>query len=141
MKAEHLIASLLVIVVIITAGYAATSLTGYATASLEITDIKMAKFVNDRNQPVDITTTYPSDAGTIYCWFSYTGAPPNEILKGSWYYENSPLADSVVELKKSTDVGHFRLRRTTENLFPIGNYRVDISVRNKVFKNISFSVI
>lgn len=113
----------------------------FVATSLKITDIKMAKSVDDKNQPVDITTTFPSNAEAIYCWFSYKWSPPNEVLKGSWYYENKFLTDSVVELKKSADVGHFKIRRTTEKPLPIGEYRVDLSIGKKVLKSILFNVV
>ena len=113
---------------------------GCVATTLKITDIKMARGVDEKGLPVGVTIVFPPDSEAIYSWFSYKFAPPNTILKGSWYYEGKLIADSVVELKESSDIGFFRIRRTTEKLLATGNYRVDISIGNKVLESASFSI-
>ena len=112
----------------------------FSASTANITNAHMATDSADSSQ----TTVYPPEAPTFYCFYELNNAPDGTIVKGVWtlvaaegYDANSEI-DSA-EITGSDNSYYFSLDRATDT-WPVGQYKIDLYVNDKLVQTVNFEV-
>ncbi len=116
----------------------------FSFSSAKITDAKFSTFVDEDQNPIDITSTFNPDSSKIYIWFSWAYTMIGTEAKAVLIYETSDLTitEGSIEIEDMAGRGSFSFTRpATEAGWPIGDYRVDLYLDDELAKSVSFEVI
>ena len=116
----------------------------FSFSSAKIEDAKLCTGIDEDKNPINITSTFTPDSPKISIWFSWAHALIGTEAKVVLIYETSnlTLAEGSMVLEDLAGRGGFSLNRpTTEAGWPVGDYRVDIYLDDKLAKSIGFEVI
>ncbi len=139
-KSFILLPAFLVIIFLVVSCNTSDQTKNKQTDSLIIKDIKMARNIDEKMQPSNITLEFNSGDSVIYNWFYYENAQPGTKLEVVWFYERDEIISYSVDVN-GNGIRHDKLRMPDGNLFPAGKYMVEIYHQNKAIKNIFFSVV
>lgn len=116
---------------------------GWLAPSVEITEIKTSLGIDANRRPVDVASEFPTGTNGVYCWFSWKNAPLNLPMKVRWFYTSGDIhiLDYPLTLTRVSDNGALSLRMPSGKILPSGSYRLDLEVKGKVIKSISFAVL
>jgi hypothetical protein len=112
----------------------------FSASTANITNAHMAVDESDSQQ----TTVYSPDAQTFYCFYDLNNAPDDTVVKGTWtlvsaegFDPNSEI-DSA-EITGSDDSYYFSLDRAADQ-WPVGQYRIDLSINGNLVETVEFQV-
>lgn len=131
------------VVIIVIAFVGVILLTGgfeFSFSTANISNITMAKEIDNQNRPVETASEFNSTAPRIYITMKLSNAPQDTQVKSEWYYvENNAEIDSYSLTTDGTRNISFKLTRF-ENEFPAGNYRVDILLDGEKVNSKEFDI-
>jgi hypothetical protein len=109
----------------------------------EIIDAQMSLGLDANRRPVEITSEFPPGTLEVYCWFSWKNANPGLQITARWYYTsgNIHILDYPLTLTRVSDNGALSLRMPPGKTLPAGSYRLDLEVKGKVLKSVSFIIL
>lgn len=97
-----------------------------------------SKGVTDDYKPVNETSVYvPGD--TFHCAVKVSNLKQGQIVTWKWYYDNELLYEQPLTLDKSGS-GYVAAYLTNDQLWPTGNYKVEVFLDGVLSKTVSFSV-
>jgi len=117
---------------------------GFSFSSAKITDAKFCTAVDEDQNPIGITSTFTPDSPKIYIWFSWARTMMGTEAKAVLIYEtgNLTVTEGSMVVEDMAGRGSFSLTRSaTEAGWPVGDYRVDLYLDDKLAKSVSFEVI
>ena len=132
---KHLPLALFIVVLI----FAALAC-NFSASTANITNAHMATDANDTAQ----TTVYSPDAPTFYCYFDLKNAPDDTVVKGVWTlvsaegYDANSQIDSA-EITGSDNSYYFSLDRAADS-WPVGQYKIDLYINDKLVQTVNFEV-
>lgn len=88
------------------------------------------------------TTVYPQDA-TFWAIVVLANAPADTSLKASWYAvdaENTAANTLIDEVTTTSDDGTIPFSLVNDGIWPLGTYKVDLFLNDKLAKTLEFSV-
>lgn len=118
----------------------ATLACNFSASTANITNAHMATDESDTTQ----TTAYSPDTATFYCFFELNNAPDDTVVKGVWTlvsaegYEANSEIDSA-DITGSDDSYFFSLDRAADN-WPVGQYKIDLYINDKLVQTVQFEV-
>ncbi len=144
MKTKFLI-GLLIIAIVLTSGCEIKKKTVFKVSftSATITDAKPCEAVDKDNNPIGITYNFTPESPEINICFTWEHAPKGTNLKAVWIYEtkNQVITESSIIINDIGGQGHFKLTKpTTKAGWPLGDYRADLYLGDKLAKSVSFKV-
>lgn len=99
----------------------------------EIFNMVASKNINSDSNPQDITEIFLPDDNSIYIFFNTKNVNAADTITAKWQYmsENKWVNITVVDLEPpdNTSQAHFFMKRKETNLWPVGEYRVEIFVK------------
>ncbi len=109
-------------------------------ADLEVESVATALSVDEDGRAVDPTDTFYPDSGEIYVALEINNIPANTILESSWYFEDDDyfIDSASIELPRGQAYAYFHL--FIED-WPVGSYRVDLSVDDEIIATARFGVV
>ncbi len=116
----------------------------FSFSSATIEDAKFCRAVDEDQNPIGITSTFTPNTLEIYIWFSWAHTMTGTEAKAVWIYETS--GETIIEyslvIEDMAGLGSFSLTRPiTEAGWPIGDYKVDLYLDDKLAKSVTFKVI
>lgn len=98
----------------------------------EIFNLVSAKGINSNNDPINVSEIFlPSDSH-IYIFMNTKNINSTDSMTADWQYRNGTKWESLgvmsIEVPKNTTNVHFYTKRTDEQMWKPGDYRVAISV-------------
>jgi hypothetical protein len=113
---------------------------GFSASTANISNAHMASDESDSAQ----VTSYPVDAPAFYCYFDLNNAPDDTVVKGVWTlvsadgYDSNQEIDSA-EITGGDDTYYFSLGGGNE-LWPVGQYKIDLYVNDELVQTLNFEV-
>ena len=113
---------------------------GISFTTANITKAHMALDVDDTKQ----TDVFSPSAKTFYCFFDLNNAPDDTKVKGVWVAVDASGVDPNYEIDTSEYTSgdgtiYFTLERSTD-AWPVGKYKVDLYINDKLVQTIEFEV-
>jgi hypothetical protein len=97
-----------------------------------------SKNITDDYKPVDETSTYaPED--TFYCSVKVANLKEGQVVTWKWYFGDEFLYEQPLTLDKSGS-GYVSAYLTNDQLWPVGDYKVEIFLDDELTKTVDFSV-
>ncbi|HOK04325.1 MAG TPA: hypothetical protein P5105_07020 [Victivallales bacterium] len=98
---------------------------------------------NDR--PSGISKSFPCNTRKIHVWFNINGASPDQTISSVWMKKKSKEYVKIYELSKqappqNVNYMDFSLAVPENNMWPVGEYKVDIICNNKVLATGIFQI-
>jgi hypothetical protein len=90
------------------------------------------------------TTQYAPDAPSFFCYFDLNNAADDTVVKGVWTlisaegYDPNQEIDSA-EMTGGDNTYYFTLDRGAD-LWPVGQYKIDLYLNDKVVQTVNFEV-
>jgi hypothetical protein len=112
----------------------------FSASTANISNAHMATDENDSAQ----TTVYSPDTQTFYCYFDLNNAPDTTVVKGVWTlvsaegYESNSEIDTA-EITGADNTYYFSLDRSADE-WPVGQYKVDLYINDKLVQTVNFEV-
>jgi hypothetical protein len=112
----------------------------FNATTANITNAHMATDESDSTH----TTVYSPDTATFYCFYDLNNAPDDTVVKGVWTlvsaegYEPNSEIDSA-EITGSDDSYYFSLDRAAD-VWPVGQYKIDLYINDKLAETVEFQV-
>ena len=116
----------------------------FSFSSAKIEDAKFSTSVDEDQNPIGITSIFNPNSPKIYIWFSWASTLIGTEAKAVLIYETSNLiiTEGLMEINDMAGRGSFSFTRpATEVGWPVGDYRVDLYLDDKLAKSVSFEVI
>jgi hypothetical protein len=113
---------------------------GISLTTANITNAHMASDVDDTNQ----TTVFSPSDPTFYCFFDLNNAPDSTVVKSVWTAVSAEGVDPNFEIDSAEVTGgdnnyYFNLDRSAD-LWPVGQYKVDLYIDAKLVQTLTFEV-
>ena len=120
----------------------ASALAFAADGDIQITDIKMARGIDEKYRPLDASKNFSADAAKVYCWFEWTNAQSQSPITAKWTYvtESIPILDYPFSIPRKQGAGGVALAMPEGKTFPPGQYEVQLLQDKKVLKSIKFEI-
>src|SRR5512136_1865032 len=137
---------LFVTVFLLVAVVAAACSFSFSTAN--VPQAVLAKDVTgDSFEPVDPTTTFPTDQAVIHLVVSVANAPSETKVKTVWTAvdvgdaapANTKIDDAEVTLDASGNA-HFTLSAPTSGAWPVGKYKVEVYLNDKLDRTLEYAM-
>jgi len=135
------IAILLAVIALLMSSLACNALAnGVSVTTANITRVHMATDENDSQS----TKSYSPDVSSFYCFFDLNNAPDDTKVKGVWTAVDAKgidpnfLIDSS-EITHGDGVIYFSLERSSD-AWPVGKYKVELFVNDKLVQTVNFEV-
>ena len=114
-----------------------------ADNGIQITDIKMAKGVDEKYMPVGPAKSFPNGTAKVFCWFEWKNAEVKNVLTVKWTYvtESIPILDQSIPMPRKSGSGGVALAMPGEKTFPDGEYEVQLLQDKKVLKTLRFEIL
>jgi hypothetical protein len=113
---------------------------GFSASTANIANAHMALDESDSQQ----VTAYAPDAPSFYCYFDLKNAPDDTVVKGVWTlvsaegYEANSEIDSA-EITGGDNTYYFSLGGGADP-WPVGQYKVDLYLNDKLVQTVNFEV-
>ena len=136
------------VVAMATLGFVALAKPMVAWADPELTEAVLGTAVNDDDKVTNPTDTFTADTPMIYCAFKIEGVEGGATIRGVWIAEdvgkvappNYKIDEASLKLTGDGDAkGKFSLSKPN-NGFPLGKYRTEIYIGDKLAKTVTFTV-
>ncbi len=137
---------LFVTVFLLVAVVAAACSFSFSTAN--VPQAVLAKDVKgDTFEPVDPTTTFPTDQAVIHLVVTVANAPSDTKVKTVWTAvdvgdaapANTKIDEAEVTMAESGNA-HFTLSQPSSGTWPVGKYKVDIYLNDKLDRTLEYTV-
>lgn len=111
--------------------------------NIDVISVKMAKGINEKYMPVDITNIFPEGTVKVYCWFSWRDAEKNMEILAKWHYitDDIPIVEYSFAVPRKEGVGSVSLSMPEGKALPTGLYRVELKHGKVVLKSMAFKVV
>ncbi|MBC7251171.1 MAG: hypothetical protein H5T62_12900 [Anaerolineae bacterium] len=94
--------------------------------------------VTENYEPINETTTYaPGD--TFYCSVKVSNLQKDQVVTWKWYFGDEFLYEQPLVLEKSGS-GYIAAYLTNDQLWPTGDYKVEVYLDGTLTKTVNFSV-
>ncbi|MDY7039802.1 MAG: hypothetical protein SVX38_02945 [Chloroflexota bacterium] len=94
--------------------------------------------VTDDFEPVNETSTYaPED--TFYCSVVVSNLEQGQVVTWKWYYGDEFLYEQPLTLEESGS-GHVAAYLSNDQLWPAGDYKVEVFLDDVLAETVTFSV-
>jgi hypothetical protein len=103
----------------------------------------MAKGINEKYMPVDVTSIFPEGTIKVYCWFSWRDAENNTEILAKWHYitDDIPIAEHSFAIPRKEGAGSVSLSMPGGKVLPAGLYRVELKYGANLLRFLTFKVI
>jgi len=111
---------------------------GFSASTANIKDAYMAR----DSEGVDKTTTFAQDEA-FYCLVELANAPDDTITKAIWYAveaEDTEPNFKIDEVSITQGDGVITFDLTNDNLWPLGSYKVELYLGDKLDRTLEFEV-
>src|SRR3990167_7106663 len=110
--------------------------------NIDVTSVKMAKDINEKYMPVDITDIFPEGTIKVYCWFSWRDAEKNMEILAKWHYltDDIPIVEYAFAIPRREGVGSVSLSMPECKVLPPGLYKVELKFGNRALKSLTFKI-
>jgi hypothetical protein len=113
---------------------------GFSASTANITNAHMSVDESDSQS----TTVYAPDASSFYCYFDLNNAPDDTVVKGVWTLVSAEGYDPNQEIDSAEITGgdnnyYFSLGGGTD-LWPIGQYKIDLYLNDELVQTVNFEV-
>jgi hypothetical protein len=114
--------------------------TGFSFTTANITNAHMAIDESDSQQ----TNTYAPSTQSFYCYFDLNNAPDDTVVKGEWIlvsaegFESNSVIDTA-DITGGDNTYYFTLDRSSD-AWPVGKYKVNLFVNDKLVQTVEFQV-
>lgn len=107
-----------------------------------ITDIQMTTELDENLQPVKPTNIFPKGTSKIFAWVEWQKSKVNTEVVAKWYYvtDDIRILEYPFAIPKKNGSGGVSLTMPEGKKFPVGEYRIDITLRNRKLKSQTFKV-
>ena len=145
MKRFFSFVSLVVLVAVVAVVAAACN---FSISTANITQAVLAKDVKgDTFAPVDPTSTFSTDQPVIHLVVTVANAPSDTKVKSVWTAvdvgdaapANTKIDEAEVKLDSSGNA-HFTLALSSGGAWPVGKYKVDVYLDDKLDRTLEYSV-
>lgn len=117
-------------------------------STANITQAVLAKEVKGETlEPVDPTSTFPTDQPEIHLVVSVANAPSETKVKTVWTTvdvgDAAPPNTKIDEVEVTLDASgstHFTLSRPDSGAWPVGKYKVEVYLNDKLDRTLEFTV-
>lgn len=111
--------------------------------SITTANIQNAHLANDINDSKQVTSYGPGDK-TFYCFFELKNAPESTVVKGTWTLVSAEGYSANSEIDSATVTGsdntyYFSLDRSAD-AWPVGQYKIDLYIDDKLVQTVDFEV-
>jgi hypothetical protein len=117
----------------------------FSTAN--ISKAVLAKDVSDNFDPIDPTSTFPTDQPVIHLVLTLKNVPSDTKVKALWTAvdvgDAAPANTKIDELEQTMNGSgnlDFTLSIPSSGVWPVGKYKVDIYLDGKLDKTLEFTV-
>lgn len=112
------------------------------SATIRITEIKMARGVDENLMPQTIVDIFPRGTSKVFCWFKWRNAKVNTVILAKWQYvtDDIPVLDNAIVIPRKEGMGSISLAMPEGKTLPSGIYRIDLLLEKKPLKSLSFKV-
>ena len=112
---------------------------------VSIESITLSQDVDDSSfAPIDPTEVFDSGTSIIYLSVKINNMTPKDSLTVTWYYmetgEELETMSSTTEESGSGYIGFSIKSIMSDNIFPSGNYKVEVYLNDKLYETKDFSV-
>ena len=120
-----------------------TSCAKRAENNIHIISIKMAKGINEKYMPVDVTNLFTEGIVKVYCWFSWRDAEKNMEILAKWHYvtDDIPIVEYAFAVPRKEGVGSVSLSMPEGKVLPPGLYKVELMYGPRTLKSLTFKVV
>ncbi len=121
----------------------ASALAFAADGDIQITDMKMARGIDEKYRPLDTSKNFSADTAKVYCWFEWKNAQSQSPITAKWTYitESIPILDYPFSIPRKQGAGGVALAMPEGKMFPVGQYEVQLLQDKKVLKSIKFGIL
>jgi hypothetical protein len=121
----------------------------FSVSTANITQAVLAKDVKgDTFEPVDPTSTFPTDQPVINLVVSVANAPSDTKVKTVWTAvdvgDAAPANTKIDEAEVTLDASgntHFTLSSPSTGVWPVGKYKVEIYLNDKLDRTLEYTVV
>lgn len=110
--------------------------------AINIVDAKIATGVDEKLMPVKVTDTFPGGTSKVACWIQWKDANLNTQLVVKWHYvtDDVHISDYSLIIPKREGSGGIDFKMPDNKGLPPGLYRIDICMRKRVLRSLTFTV-
>jgi len=110
---------------------------------IRINSAFIAKGVDQKLKPVQITNAFTPGTSQFYCWFAWRNAQPNTAIISSWHYltDDIHILDYTFAIPRKSGQGSVSLAMPAGKEFPAGMYRVDLKKGKSILCSLTFKVL
>lgn len=114
----------------------------FSGTRIRITNIEMARSVDENIMPVEPTNSFNKGTSKVYCWFKWTDAEINSQVMAKWHYvtENINILSYPVIIPRRSGAGSVALTMPKGKVLPSGSYRIDLFLEGRKLKSCKFRV-
>ena len=115
--------------------------TAACSFSASTAKIKDAWTSRDNNGEQQKTTVFAND-DIFYCMVTLANAPDDTVVKSVWYAVDVEGVDpnSLIAETEFTGGGEMTFNLTSDNLWPVGKYKVELYLNGELDRTLEFSV-
>jgi hypothetical protein len=142
MKRVLLFAAVLLLVAVLTAACSISFSTANIPQAVLAKDVK-----GDTFEPVEPTTTFPTDQAVIHLVVTVANAPADTKVKTVWTAvdvgdaapANTKIDEAELTMNDSGNA-HFTLSQPSSGVWPVGKYKVEIYLNDKLDRTLEYTV-
>jgi PBP1b-binding outer membrane lipoprotein LpoB len=120
----------------------------FSISTANITQAVLAKDVkSDTFEPVDPTSTFPTDQAVINLVVTVANAPSGTKVKTVWTAvdvgDAAPANTKIDEAEVTMDAAgnaHFTLSAPNSGVWPVGKYKVEVYLNDKLDRTLEYTV-
>ena len=120
----------------------------FSISTANITDAVLAKDIQgDTFEPVDPTSTFPTDQAVIHLVVTVANAPADTKVKTVWTAvdvgDAAPANTQIDEAEVTMDASgktHFTLSVPNSGVWPAGKYKVEIYLNDKLDRTLEYTI-
>jgi len=120
----------------------------FSISTANITQATLAKDVQGSTfEPVDPTSTFPADQPVIHLVVTVANAPSDTKVKTVWTAvdvgDAAPANTKIDEAEVTLDASgtaHFTLSLPNSGAWPVGKYKVDVYLNDKLDRTLEYAV-
>ena len=115
--------------------------TAACSFSASTAKIKDAWTSRDNNGEQQKTTVFANN-DIFYCMVTLANAPDDTVVKSAWYAVDVEGVDpnSLIDATEFTGGGEMTFNLTSDNLWPVGKYKVELYLNGELDRTLEFSV-
>src|SRR5512147_504893 len=121
----------------------------FSISTANITQAVLAKDVRgDTFEPIDPTSTFPTDQAVIHLVVTVANAPSDTKVKSVWTAVDvgsaAPANTKIDEAELTLDASgktHFTLSLPSSGTWPVGKYKVEVYLNDKLDRTLEYTVV